>query len=266
MKGKQGAEMRCILPLPKLTTMHTSSRSTRFSPQQYARVGGVLYLFIIAAGMFGELYVRGNLFIPGNADATAQQIQNAPGLWRIGIVVDLLMQLCDLPLMLIFYVLLKPVNKNLALLNLLCNLIQTAVLVANKLNLLNALYLLGGAGYLQTFTPEQLHTLAYLPIKLHDIGFGVGLIFFGVVCLIEGQLIAVSGFFPKLIGRLMQLAGVCYLTNSFALILVPELAGKLFPVILLPPFVAELSLGLWLLIKGVNLPVWEQKVAASQRI
>lgn len=237
-----------------------------FSPQKYARVGGLLYLFIIAAGMFGELYVRGNLFVAGDANATAQRIMNAPGLWRIGITVDLLMQLCDLPLMLIFYVLLKPVNKNLALLNLLCNLIQTAVLVANKLNLLSALYLLGNAGYLQTFTPEQLHTLAYLPIKLHDVGFGVGLIFFGVVCLIEGQLIAVSGFFPKLVGRLLQLAGVCYLTNSFALILVPELAGKLFPVILLPPFVAELSLGLWLLIKGVNLPVWEQKAAEAQRI
>lgn len=239
--------------------MNLNSVTPAFSPQKYARAGGVLYLVIIAAGMFGELFVRGTLFVPGDAGATAQRIMNAPGLWRTGISIDLLMQICDLPLMLIFYVLLQPVNKNLALLNLLCNLIQTAVLVANKLNLLTTLYFLGDAAYLQTFTPEQLHTLAYLPLKLHDAGFGIGLIFFGVVCLIEGQLIAISGFFPKLLGRLLQVAGVCYLANSFALILVPELAGKLFPVILLPPFVAELSLGLWLLIKGVNLPVWEQK-------
>src|SRR6188768_259876 len=115
-------------------TLNTDSSS--FSPQKYARIGGVIYLIIIVAGVFAEAFVRNKLVVSGDATATAQNILSSPLLWRIGICADLIMQVCDLPLIMIFYVLLKPVNKNLALLNLLLNVIQTAVLVANKLNLL----------------------------------------------------------------------------------------------------------------------------------
>jgi hypothetical protein len=61
------------------------------------------------------------------------------------------MHICDLPLMLIFYLLLKPVNKNLALLAMLFNLVQTAVLVTNKLTLVVALFPLSDAVYLKSF-------------------------------------------------------------------------------------------------------------------
>jgi len=215
-------------------------------------------LIIIAAGLFGEFFVRGKLFVSGDAAATASHIAASPLLWRIGICVDLVMQVCDLPLMLIFYVLLRPVNKNLALLNLLFNLIQTAVLVANKLNLLTTLFLLGDAPYLQSLDQAQRDALAYIFIKLHDHGFGIGLIFFGFVCLLEGYLIFKSGYFPKALGVLMQVAGVCYVANTFILLLNPQLANQLFPFILMPCFIAELSLGVWLLVKGIDLPKWQE--------
>lgn len=228
-----------------------------FSPLTYARTGGVIYLVIIAAGIFGELFVRNTLVVSGDAVATANNIISSRPLWRMGIVIDLIMQLCDIPLMLILYVLLKPINKNLALMNLLFNLIQTAVLVVNKLNLLIPLFLLGDAAYLKAADPHVLQSLSYMFISLHSYGFGVGLIFFGMVCLIEGYLIFKSGFLPKTLGLLMQLAGVCYLTNSFALLLAPSLAGALFPFVLMPPLVAELSLALWLVVKGVDVPGWK---------
>jgi hypothetical protein len=225
---------------------------------KYARIGGVIYLVIIMAGIFGEVLVRNKLVVSGDAVATANNIVSSPLLWRLGIGADLIMQLCDIPLIMIFYVLLKPVNKNLALLNLLFNVIQTAVLVANKLNLLIPLFLLGGANYLKTIDPLQLQSLSYMFIKLHDYGFGVGLLFFGFVCLVEGHLIFRSGFFPKTLGLLMQVAGVCYLTNSFALIIAPKLANALFPYVLMPPLVAELSLALWMVVKGVDVSRWKQ--------
>ncbi|MBL7872802.1 MAG: DUF4386 domain-containing protein [Cyclobacteriaceae bacterium] len=238
----------------------TNLRTSQFSPNTYARTGGVLYLIIIVAGLFGEMFVRNSLIVSGDAAATANNILGSQLLWRIGISVDLIMQVCDLPLMFIFYVLLKPVNKNLALLNLLFNLIQTAVLVANKLNLVLALFFLGDAEYLTAFDPKQLQTLSYLSIRLHDYGFGIGLIFFGFVCLIEGRLIIKSGFWPKAIGVLMQVAGVFYLVNSFSLLIAPNFASTLFPYIMVPCFVAELSFCLWLLIKGVNVPLWDRRV------
>jgi hypothetical protein len=226
------------------------------SPQRYARVGGVLYLIIIVAGVVGELFVRGSLVVPGNAAATANNILASRYLWRAGIAGDLVMHVCDVGLMLVFYVLLRPVNRNLAMLAVLFNLIQTAVLVANKLNLAVPLFLLADATYLKAFTPEQLQALSYVAIRTHDYGFAFGLIFFGFECVVVGYLIINSGYLPKTLGVLMQVAGVCYVINSFAVLLYPPIGSKLFPFILLPPFVAELSLALWLLVKGVDAAKW----------
>jgi Domain of unknown function (DUF4386) len=232
------------------------------SIKKTARIGGLLYLIIILAGMFAVIFVRDKLIVSGDATATANNIMASQLLWRIGIAADLIMHVCDIPLMLIIYILLRPVNKNLALFALLFNLIQTAVLVANKLNLVAALLSLESVDYLKAFEPYQLHAQVYLSLKLHDIGFGIGLIFFGFVCLVQGYLIIRSGYLPRAIGVMMQIAGLCYLTNSFALLLAPKFANMIFPVIMMPCLVAELSFCLWLIVKGVNVTKWEEKANA----
>jgi hypothetical protein len=239
-----------------------ASHTVEASPQTYARIGGVLYLIIIVAGILGELFIRGRIVVSGDAMATANNIMAAQSLWRIGIAGDLIMHVCDVPLMLIFYVLLRPVNRNLALLVVLFNLIQTAVMVANEIILLVPLFLLGGAKYLNAVEPHQLQAWAYLSVKVNDYGFGIGLIFFGFECLVLGYLIFRSGYLPRILGVLMPIAGLSYLTNSFALLLAPAFAAKLFPGILLPAFIAETSFCLWLLVKGVNVPRWEEKASA----
>lgn len=237
--------------------MRFSFKNFESSPQLYARIAGILYLVIILMGIGAEALVRNKLFVSGDANATANNIMHADFLWKMGITADLIMHICDLPVMIILYYLLKPVSKKLALLNLSFNLIQTAVLVLNKLNLLAALFFLGDAEYLKSFTPDQLHTLSYLSIKLHDFGFGIGLIFFGFVCLLEGYLIFRSVYFPKTIGVLMTVAGICYLTNSFVLILAPQFSSI---ALLMPCLLAELSFSLWLIFKGVNRSIWKLKV------
>ncbi len=238
--------------------------SSEVSPQLYARIGGLLYLIIIVAGLTGELFIRGPMVVSGDASATARNIVASPLVWRAGIAGDLVMHMCDVGLMLVFYVLLRPVSRNLVLLALVSNVIQSAMLVANKTNLLLPLFLLGDAEYLKAFSLEQRQALAYVSLRTHDYGFGFGLIFFAITCLVLGYLIVRSGYLPKVLGYLMQIAGVCYLLNSFALILHPPLASRLFPAILLPPFVAELSLALWLLVKGVDLRNWATRVGVPE--
>jgi len=208
--------------------------------------------------MFAVIFVRDRLIVAGDATATANNIMASPLLWRIGISADIIMHVCDIPIMLIIYILLRPVNKNISLLALLFNLIQTAVLVANKLNLVAALLQLESADYLKAVDPNQLHAQMYLSLKLHDIGFGIGLIFFGFTCLVNGYLIFKSGYLPRTIGVLIQIAGLCYLTNSFALLLAPQFAHIIFPAILLPAFIGELSFCLWLIVKGVNVQKWNK--------
>jgi hypothetical protein len=105
--------------------------------------------------------------------------------------------------------------------------------------------------------------MASLSLKSHGYGFGVSLLFFGCFCVIVGYLIFRSGYLPKTIGVLMQIAGVCYLTNSFALILSAAVANRLFPAILVPAFIGEVSLCLWLLVKGVNVQRWKEQASAA---
>ena len=238
--------------------------SSGMSPKTLARIGGALYVFIILAGIFGELFVRDALIVSGNAAATAANVAAHEGLWRLGIAGDLLMHVADLPLLVILYVLMRPVNRDLALLVLLFDAVQSAVLVASKMNLLTPLFAGGDAGYLKAFSPEQLQALSYLSMRMDSHGFGFGLIFFGCGCLVLGWLIRKSGFLPWILGALIQLAGACYLVNSFALILAPSLAGALFPAIMLPPLVAETSLALWLLVKGVDVARWNARAAETR--
>lgn len=239
-----------------------TTRTIEVSPQVYARIAGSLYLIIIIAGALGQIFIRGRLIVAGDAVATAGNLMASQSLWRIGIAGDLLMHVFDIPVMLALYLLLKPVNKHLAVSAVLFNLIQTAVLVVNKLNLLVPLLLLGSAEYLKALEPQQLQALAYVPLRLHDYGFGIGLIFFGCVCLVQGYLIFKSGFLPKTIGLLMALAGLSYLTNSITLLLAPAYAEMVVPVLALA-LLGELSLSLWLLIKGVNIEQWNQRAATT---
>jgi hypothetical protein len=226
------------------------------SPKLYARIAGVMYLFIIIAGMFSELFVRGKLVVSGDAAATANNIATSLSFWRLGLGAELLMQVLDIPVMLVIYVLLRKVNRYIALLVLLFNIVQTAVLAANKLNLVAAMMTLGNKTYLNAVDPHVWQAQTYLSIRLHEYGFGIGLIFFGFVCVFEGYLIFKSGFFPRWIGVLMQIAGICYLTNSICLLLLPNIASIIVPAILVPCFIGELSFCLWLIIKGVNVQKW----------
>jgi hypothetical protein len=240
------------------------TRSTHdISPVTWARIGGVLYLAIIAIGLFGEAFVRNGVVVSGDATATAHNLLSSELLWRAGVAAELVLLVCAVGLALVEYVLLRPVNRRLALLALLLGMLSIAVEAMSALNLATTLFPLAGVAYLQAFTPAQLNAMAYLSIKSFENGFAVSLVFFGVECLFTGYLIYRSGYFPRVIGVLMQIAGLCYLANSFALILSPTLAGWLFPAVLLPPLVAEASFCLWLIIKGVDLPSWQARARAN---
>jgi hypothetical protein len=239
-----------------------TDRAVQTSPQLYARIGGVLYLIIIVVGLFDEAFVRNRIIVPGDATATAVNIRSLESLWRFGIAAEFFLLICAVALTLIFYVLLRPVSRDLALLAVFFDLVSLAVEAAVQLYLLGALFPLGKAEYLRAFEPEQLYALASLSVKSHGYGFGVALIFFGCECLIFGYLIFRSGFFPKALGVLMQIAGLSYLTNSFALILAPNFADRIFPAVLVPAFVGEASVCLWLIVKGVNVEKWEEKASA----
>ena len=238
-----------------------SERSIEVSPQPYARTGGILYLVIIVVGLFGEVFVRGKLIVAGDAMRTATNLLQHESLWRAHIAGEMVLLLCGAGLLTIELLLFRPVSRELTLLAGVLAILSISTEAMSTMYLIEPLFPLGGAAYLGAFTPAQLATLARLSVRSHGYGFGLSLIFFGCFCIVTGCLIFYSRYLPKTIGVLMAIAGVCYLTNSFALIVSPELADKLFPAVLAPAFVGELSLCLWLLVKGVDVGKWRERLA-----
>jgi hypothetical protein len=203
--------------------------------------------------------------VPGNATATAANLRSMEWLWRLGVAGEIVLLTCAVALALILYLLLRPVGRDLALLALLFNLVSIAIEGVAAVSLAAALLPMTSAAYASAFSPEQLDVMAMLSIRSHSTGFGIALIFFGVECVILGYLIFRSRYMPRVIGVLMQIAGVCYVVNSFALLLSPPLSARLFPAILVPSLIAELSLALWLLTRGVRVDRWDQHVVTGLR-
>jgi hypothetical protein len=234
------------------------------SPQTYARIAGAIYVVIIAVGLFGEAFVRQQLIVPGDATATAMNIMASRSLWHLSIAAELAYILGAVVSTWIFYILLKPVNRNLAALGVLFNLVAIALEAANKLNLVAAAVLLEDASYLGAFEPQQRHAMAYFAVEMYQSGFSFSLMFFAGWCAVCGHLLRKSGYLPAVLGVGLQIAGACYLTNSFAMLAAPTVASMLFPAILLPAFVAESSLGLWLLIKGIAASSGNERSVANR--
>lgn len=227
------------------------------SPRKMARLAGSGYLVIIGAGIFAEFFIRSNLLVPGDAEATAHQIMESEGAFRLGITADLIMLLSDVLVAWALYVLLKPVNRNLSLLAAFFRLVHAAVYGINLLNLIFVLQLLGGNSFLGVFESDQLYALAMVFLKAHQYGYDIGLVFFGFHCGVLGYLVFRSGFFPRILGILLEVAALAYLVNSFArfLMINYQTYESLFAVVVfVPAFIAELSFTLWLLVKGVKEP------------
>ena len=225
----------------------------------YARTAGVLFLLTIVAGGFGELYVPSKLIVSADATATANNIHAFDSLFRLGFAVYLVEAVCDIALALIFYVLLRPVHKYLALLAAFFGLVSTALFGVAELFYFAASLILGGAAYLKTFSPDQLNSLALLSLKLYGRAGGIFMVFYGIASLLRGYLIFRSGYLPKFLGVLLALAGLGFVTNNFALVLAPAYASS---ILLLPMFLAAVSLTVWFLVKGVDVPKWEEKASA----
>lgn len=233
----------------------------RAAIQASARVAGVLLLISFVAGGFGEAYVPSKLIVAADAVATAHNIKDLDFLFRLSFAGYLVEAMCDIALALIFYALLKPAGRNLALLAAFFGLLSTALFAVSEMFYFAAPKLiLGGAAYLKTFSPEQLDTLALLSLKLFSYGSAMFAAFYGIGWVIRGYLIVVSGYIPRILGLLMALGGLAFIARNFVLVLAPSIPSANLPLAMAP---GGVLLAAWLLLRGVNVAKWEAKAAAQ---
>ena len=228
--------------------------------QIYARTAGVLMLVSIIAGGFGEGYAPGVLIHGNDAAATVAALKAQEPLFRLSFAAYLVEAACDIAIALIFYVLLRPVSRGLALLTAFFSIISTTTYAFCELFYF-ALprLLLSDAEYLRTFTPDQIATLILLSLKLFSYGAGMFLVFYGLGWIIRGWLMIRSGYLPSLLGVLMIIGGLGFAVRTFAGVLAPQFASPIMLFLMAP---GGVLLGLWLLVRGVNQAQWDEKIAS----
>lgn len=223
------------------------------SQRRAARIVGFTYLFALVPAIFAEFYVPAQLIVYNNAAETARNIVAHERLFRLGIASNLIVFAVDVVLITALYVVLKPVNRNLALLAAFWRLIETAILVLITLNDFDVLRILSGADYLRVFEADRLQALARLSIGAHGAGYNVGLVFCGLGSTVFCYLWFKSDYIPRALAALGVFSSVLLATCTFAFIIFPDLA-KIVTVGYYggPIFIFELTMGFWLLLKGIR--------------
>ena len=217
-----------------------------------ARVAGFLYVLLAVTAPVRLLYIPGQLFVRGDAGATAANIAAHEALFRFGIVTDLLAGTIVLFVTLALYRLFRDVDRGLAsLVVILSGLMVTPIYFVNALNDVAALLLVRGGDHLAVFDRSQLDALALLFLRLHGHGVLVNEVFWGLWLFPFGVLVIRSGFLPRVLGWLLIINGIAYLIESMTGLVWPQhearVSGLLFPALL-----GELVVMLWLLIMGAR--------------
>ncbi|MDP4511999.1 DUF4386 domain-containing protein [Nonomuraea turcica] len=232
------------------------------APQRLARITGLLYLIMAICSGSAEI-LRTTIHEPHDAAATAHNVVANAGLVRIGVAADLVAVIFGMLTAMAAYVLLKHVNKNAARAVVIFTVAAAAMMGLNMVHQFGALLVATDPTYVNALGAGGSDALVQLLFELHRHGYLTAQIFFGLWLLPLGYLVYKSGMFPRVLGVLLMIGCFCYLVDLFAQFLAPDLAAALAPFVLTPPAVAEISMLLWLLIKGAKAPRHDTAIPAT---
>ncbi len=216
-----------------------------------ARLAGWLYLLTSIVGFFAMGYVPGKLIVDGNAAATAANIAGSETLFRLGIAGNLIGQAGFISVALALYELLKSVERRLATLMVILIVVSVPIAFLNEVNSIAAVMLVRGADFLSAIDKPQREALAMLFLNLHNRGFTVAEIFWGLWLFPLGVLVYRSRFLPRFLGVWLIIAGFAWVIVSLTGIMLPQYQGKVYGYSQ-PAVLGEVALMLWLIIRGAK--------------
>ena len=230
--------------------------STAISPKSLARIAGVLYLFVAIFGGFAEGFVDPKMYVAGNATATAANVAANAGLVRLGVVSHLLDSAFFVFVALTLYILLKHVHKSTARAMVVLVALAAGIICLNAVFQFEGLRVATDNSYAAAFGAAGSSALVLLLLDIQHYGTLAAQVYFGLWLVPMGYLAYKSaGMFPKWLGVLVIVGGVCYLVDLLALFLVPDLGKQIHTFVgVIPTAVAEVSLLVYLLVVGVRIP------------
>lgn len=215
-----------------------------------ARLSGLLWTLTIVFGAVALFGIQQRMIVSGDVQATARNILASPELWRIALVAELLGAICYIGAVVLLAELLRPFGLLLSRLAFAFVVIGGAVAGLNLANLLAALLVLQDP-MISAALGADAPALMRLFLRLHGYGYNLSLVFFSAVLLpLLGWLGLRSDWFPRALSLLLIVAGACYAVQTLTGFLAPEIVKRLWPWIVLPCFLAELSTAIWLLLRG----------------
>ena len=231
---------------------------TESSPSTRGRIAAALWLFVIIGGITGQAVISDGLVVRGDAAQTAANIVANRSLYRLGFTIFMLEMVAQALASMMFYDLLKPVNRSVARASLILGLTGCGIKTMARLFYYTPLILLDGAPYLSVIEPAQLEALSLAFLRINSQGAAIGLIFFGFEGLLRGWLVFKSGFLPRFLGVMSMIAGFGWLTYLW-----PPLGSQAFTFVALFALVGVIITAAWLFIRGVDDAKWRARAALA---
>lgn len=219
-----------------------------------ARIAGALYLSIAVCGGFSIGYVPSQIVVGGDAAATAANLMDRFGLFQLGILADSAVILLEIALTVLLYQMFKGTSPRLALIAMVARMGMVIVMGVNLLLwVLPSLLLTRPLG----LTPSESQPFALVFFEAHALGIFVWQIFFGAHLLALGWIILRSSAVPHPLGWGVFVGAFGYLVQGLVGLTFTDVAALDYTIIglLVVVTIAELGLGLWLLVYGLRHPV-----------
>jgi hypothetical protein len=228
------------------------------SPSTRGRILAALYLFVIIAGITAQAFISDRLVVRDDAARTTANILANTSLYRLGYTIFMLEMVAQVGVSLLFYDLMKPVNRSVARASAILGLTGCGIKTMARLFYYAPLILLGGASYFSAIQPVQLAALSLAFIKINNQGAAIAIIFFGFEALLRGWLVFKSGFLPRFLGVLSMISGLGWLTFLW-----PPLGSQAFVGVALFAIAGVIATSGWLFIRGVDNVKWRERAALA---
>ena len=240
--------------------MSTAPFPNRIEPEQQtaAKVAGISYLLTFVAVVYVNFAIHGRLIVHNNAAETAKNILAHEQLFRIGIVGDLFYCVGVVVLLSALYVILKPMSRGLAVLAAFWRLVWVLMWLAMTLHLFDALRLLSGAEYLQSFEPGRLQSLALFYLGTSFDYYYVGLLFGSLASTVCGYLWFKSRYIPRALAAFGLISSAFCVACTLVFYIFPNF-DKIVNLWWFdtPMALFDIALSFWLIFKGLRSPLLE---------